>query len=159
MCMRILRTRRPEKLRGYAEQHVRRMLERRGIIVWRGGMLGATRRYPTIERKYARLDKILSEHYPHLIGFVQHLARIGGIPDFITWNGRTISFVEVKLDYEPLSDAQKRCMIRLLRVGFPVTLIRIISRATKRRTSSLDLMSGAEIEHERQTRVIEFVNH
>lgn len=160
-CYRILTVRRPRTLRGFAERTVRSYYEKRGYVIWRGGFINANRkaRYPNIAKKYHRLERIIRSHYPGTFEHVSYLCTQSGMPDLIVWKGRELIFVEVKLDYEPLSERQKRCIKRLVRLGFGVRIVRIVSRATRRRSSVLDLTSGKEIEYERQARVHEFVNH
>ena len=157
-CYRILSHRRPACVRGYAERIARAYYERRGYIVWRGGFVNANRkeRYPAIKKKYDRLEKIIRTHYPERFEHLSYLCTQSGMPDLLIWNGRILTFVEAKLDYEPIAQHQKRCMIKLGRLGFSVRIVRIVSRATRRRTSILDLESGTEEERERQTRMIEF---
>ena len=158
-CYRILTTRRPKTLRGFAERTARAYYEKRGYAVWRGGFLNANRRerYPNVTRKYERLERIMHVHYPGMFDRVCYLCTQSGMPDLLIWNGRDLRFIEVKLDYEPLADHQKRCISRLVSLGFGVRIVRIVSKATRRRRSTLDLTSGEEEEHERQARMREFV--
>ena len=160
-CIRILTTHRPDTLRGFAERTARAYYEKRGYVVWRGGFINANRRerYPNIARKYERLERIMRIHYPATFEHVCYLCAQSGMPDLLVWNGRNLRFIEVKLDYEPLAEHQSRCIMRLVSLGFDVRIMRIVSKATRRRRSTLDLASGEETEHERQMRLRAFMNH
>lgn len=146
-------------MRGYAERIVRKEFERRGIVVWRGGFVHARRseRYPNVERKYARLERIVEERYPGTLEELQYLSSTQhGMPDLVTWNGSALRFVEVKLDYEPISERQRSCMMRLSSLGFSVVIARVVSRSTRLRESEIDLETREEHEKNRQLRLDAF---
>lgn len=143
-------------MRGFSERVARQELERRGLVVWRGGFAHANRsdQYPNVTRKYARLERVVRDHYPGRLELLQYLSSSQrGMPDLAVWNGRELRFVEVKLDYEPLSERQKRCLKRLCEAGFTVSIMRVVSSATRTRESVIDLDTFEERAITRQLRL------
>lgn len=118
--------------RGLSEKELRRRLERHGWLVWRGDMLAAIRTrelYPNVERKYKMLTDLLERHHPGRLEELQYICAVHhGMPDFLCYRDCRFKFVECKLEYEPLSDAQKRCIRRLEGMGFGVEIHKLVQK-------------------------------
>ncbi len=119
--------------RGLSEKEFRRKLEKEGWLVWRGGLIGIQDRdevYPNVYRKYSLLKKLLGKQYLALkyMNKVHH-----GMPDFVCYRNKKFKFVECKLQYECLSKVQKKCIQKLLSLGFNVEVYRLVDNRTKTR--------------------------
>ena len=79
---------------------------------------------------------------------VQH-----GMPDFICYKNRQFKFVECKLGYESLSKRQKKCIQKLLDLGFEVEVHKLVETCTKARRAVMNIENGKKLVMEKQTRL------
>lgn len=144
---------------GLSERHVRRLLEREGWTVWRGGMLRAPRRdpeqtWPNVLAKYQQLIVLLNEHRPGTVDELQYLCHVHhGMPDFLAYRGGEFRFVECKLGHEQLNERQRKCLPRLQRMGFSVEVWKLADPCTKRREALIDVENGETEVVEQQLRL------
>lgn len=140
--------------RGLSEQLVRKHYEKRGWVVWRGGLLNADRdpdTYPNVRKKYAQLMELLRKFRPGAIDELRYLCHIHhGMPDFLCYKDGRFVFIECKLGYEQLSKWQKLCIARLKAMGFPVEIHRLAEPQTKTRTAMVNLRNGRKQVLEKQ---------
>jgi len=124
---------------GLAERFLRRRLERQGWTVWRGGRIDIVRQedvYPNVRRKYEQLCRLLQKHHPRQVERLQYLCAVHqGMPDFVCYRNGRFKFVECKLQYEPLSLRQKKCIQTLQQLGFVVEVHTLVDKRTKKRRS------------------------
>jgi hypothetical protein len=115
-------------------------------LVWRGGYLHApnVETYPNVTRKYERLLSYLPQHYVNVLQYLCVVHR--GMPDLLCYKAGTLKFIECKLDYEPLRDAQKQCIVKLQALGFPVEVWRVAQANVRYRRRRLDVLTDV---HER----------
>ena len=146
-----------EDNRGLAEYVIRKRLERHGWTVWRGGCIGIARCddiYPRVLRKYWLLERFLEQTRPGTIETLRYYAETQhGMPDFLCYRHGTWKFVECKFCHEQLSPCQKRCIPRLVQLGFVVEVHKLIGPGTKLRRALVDLASGDCLVKERQLRL------
>lgn len=132
--------------RGLSEKMIKKRLENFGWVVWRGGCIGITRQneiYPNVFNKYKKLDSLIEKYYPGKLEFLQYLCSVHhGMPDFICFRQGVFRFVECKFRYESLSKRQKKCIKRLLDVGFEVEVHKFVGSETKTREAVLNLDDG-----------------
>ncbi len=122
-------------------------------MVFRGGYLHACRKkelYPNVLRKYSKLKGILGNDLEYL----QLLSRIHhGMPDFFCYRRGIRKFVECKLGHEQLSNRQKRCIIKLVKIGFDVEVFKLVFDCTKIRSAYVNIFSNEKKIIERQKRL------
>ncbi|MBU0615323.1 MAG: VRR-NUC domain-containing protein [Nanoarchaeota archaeon] len=140
--------------RGLSEKEFKRVLEKDGWIVWRGGSIGVQDRdevYPNVYKKYELLKRLLGKRYCQLkyINSVHH-----GMPDFICYRHQKFKFVECKLQYESLSDVQKRCITKLQNMGYLVEVCRLMKQSARFKVVHRDVNTGKRIILEKQLKVI-----
>lgn len=143
----------PENRHGLSERTIRRMLEREGWTVWRGGSIGAHRlpdAWPAVQRKYGLLAELLGEQHD-LLALLAHVHH--GMPDFLCYRRGEWKFVECKLGHEQLSARQKICIERLQALGYVVEVHKLVEDCTKTRLASVDVRNGTKRVHDRQTRL------
>jgi len=134
-----------QERKGLSERLLRKRLERQGYEVWRGGALNILKRdeiYPNVKIKYERLFQLLNKHKPNTLETLQYYCHQHGMPDFITFRDKKFKFIEAKLCHEPLSKRQKKCILRLQKLGFEVEVHTLVDHRTKTRTQLIDHRSG-----------------
>ncbi len=145
--------------KGLAERELKTLLERRGWTVWRGELVGILRRakydgeelYPNVRTKYELLGELLERHHPETKERLEYLAAVHhGLPDFLCFRLSEFRFVECKLGHEQLRRSQKRCIPKLLALGFDVEVHVLVDGCTKARVATLDLKSGRRCIREQQ---------
>ncbi|MFQ5621369.1 MAG: VRR-NUC domain-containing protein [Candidatus Nanoarchaeia archaeon] len=143
-----------KKRQGLSERQIRKRLEKQGWVVWRGGSLGLLRRddvYPSVYRKYEKLQNLIEVYYPDMFEYLQYLCAVHhGMPDFLCYRNGEFKFIECKLENEPLSYRQKLCIICLQQLGFVVEVHKFVNHRTKLRLATIDLINGDKFIHERQ---------
>lgn len=146
--------------KGWAESTLKRRLQRQGWTVWRGGYLHATRKdelYPNVLSAYSRLAALLEQHRAGTLEMLQYFCVVHhGMPDFICYRQGQFKFVECKLEHEQLQESQKRCIPRLLAMGFPVEVHKLVNGSTKSRYALVDIETGEKRVAERQTTLASF---
>lgn len=129
--------------KGLSERKLRKRLEKHGWTVWRGGFLHAIRKndlYPNVRKKYKILERLFETHMPGMFSYLQYLCKVHhGMPDFLCYRSGRFKFVECKLQYEPISERQKKCIFTLQRKGFIVEIHRLVDARTKTRYAYLNL--------------------
>ena len=145
------------KHRGLAEQVVRKRLETQGWLVWRSSLINITRSedvYSRVLRKYLLLEELLERHNPGSIEELRYLNEVHhGMPDFLCFRRGGFLFVECKFCNEQLTIGQKKCIPKLIALGFPVEVHKIVSHTTKVRKAIVDLESGEKFVMEKQLRL------
>jgi hypothetical protein len=141
--------------RGLAERELKTRLERQGWTVWRGDLVGILRRgeeiYPNVRKKYELLAQLLEKRHPGLQEEFEYLATVHhGLPDFLCHRLGEFKLVECKLGHERLSEAQRRCIAKLQRLGLPVEVHKLVEACTKVRAAEIDIMTGRKSVRERQ---------
>jgi DNA polymerase elongation subunit (family B) len=125
--------------RGVSEMLVKRYLEKRGWLVWRGSLVhiaGKSHEYPNVERKYKILCDLLDTYHPDVREHLAYICRVHhGMPDFICYRDGKFLFVECKLAYETVKTGQRICAQKLTELGFEVQIHRIVHEATKVRVA------------------------
>jgi hypothetical protein len=153
-----MKRRRPD-MHGFSEEELKKRLERHGWTVWKGGLIGITRRkelYPNVERKYSRLKELLLRDFPEFVEELEYINAVHhGMPDYIcfrNWNHKKEwKFVECKLMHEQLSARQKICIRKLQAMGFAVEVQKLVDHRTKMRHAEVDLENKLKRIRERQT--------
>jgi DNA polymerase elongation subunit (family B) len=128
----------PSEKGGLSEKILRRRLEKQGWIVWRGGLIGIekTTEYPNVLRKYMQLTDLLRKR--GVYDDLEYLSRIHhGMPDFLCYRNGEFKFVECKLQYESLSENQRRCIPKLQSLGFRVEVHKLVDKRTKLREANV----------------------
>jgi hypothetical protein len=140
--------------RGLSEKLLKRRLEKNGWQVWRGGFIHASRKtelYPNVERAYKNLAALLEKHKPGALELLQYLSVVHhGMPDYICFRNKEFKFVECKLAHEQLQESQKKCIPKLLQLGFSVEVHTLVDPCTKARGAVVDLETGEKIIHDTQ---------
>ena len=146
----------PATSKGFAEKVVRRRLEKKGWIVWRGGSLHNARRdvFPNVKEKYRLFEHLMDRYVPGKKEFLQYLSSSQhGMPDFLCFFHGTFLFVECKFRHEQLSERQKKCIARLQKHGFHVEVHKVVTKETKVRRAVLELHTGRKHVLEQQKRL------
>ena len=76
-----------------------------------------------------------------------------GMPDFICYRRDEFKFVECKLGYEKLREGQKKCIQKLLDLGFNIEIYILSEPQTKVRVSYYNLSSGEKTVREVQKKI------
>ena len=156
-CIYIPLHRKYKTKRGLSERLLKKRLEKQGWTVWRGGLINVLKReelYPNVQRKYKKLDKILRKlvfKHHALLQYICHVHH--GMPDFICYRNGEFKFVECKYSYEQLSKKQKKCIIKLQRLGFNVEVHKVVEVCTKTRSLTLNIETGDKKIIEKQMRL------
>jgi DNA polymerase elongation subunit (family B) len=140
---------------GLSEKLIKKKMENEGWTVWRGELIGILRYagelFPNVVKKYERLVSLLEKYYPGLIDELCYINSVHhGMPDFICFRNSLFKFVECKLQYETLSAVQKKCIYKLLDMGFDVEVHKIVDHRTKLRTAEVDIIEGEKRVLEKQ---------
>ncbi|HZX45574.1 MAG TPA: DNA polymerase domain-containing protein [Candidatus Nanoarchaeia archaeon] len=146
----------PEK-RGLSEKIIKKRLVLQGWTVWKGGLLGIEKvsEYPNFIRKYILLKQLLSKVDEKLPEELEYMSNVHhGMPDYICYRNGKFKFVECKLQYELLSDKQKKCLMKLKGMGFDVEVHRLVDRRTKAREAMVDVVNGGKMIMEVQNRLV-----
>ena len=128
--------------KGLSEKQIKKVLEKQGWEVWRGGLIDITRRpelYPNVLRKYSRLIRLLEAHHHGTLEELQYMCSVHhGMPDFICYRNGEFRFIECKLKYEQLSSRQKTCIEKLQDMGFKVEVWKAVDHPTKARVAEIN---------------------
>lgn len=136
--------------KGLSESQIRRLLEREGWMVWRGGSINLINRldeqYPNVAVAYTKLKELLEENYTELtVDRLCYMCDVNhGMPDFLCYHpARGFKFVECKLGHEQLS-ARQLSSIMFLReeLGFDVEVRKLVEDCTKARRQLLFIRPG-----------------
>lgn len=142
--------------RGLSERFVKKFLENKGYLVWRGSNVCLSEQrhlYPLVQKKYTLLTLLLYYYHPFVVEDVRHLAKHHfGLPDFIVFK-KTFVFVECKLGHEQLSQRQKLCIQRLVKLGFTVEVYKLVDDCTKVRKAWVNIFSNEKQILEKQLRL------
>lgn len=76
------------------------------------------------------------------------------MPDFLCYRDGVFKFVECKLQYECLSERQKKCISKLQSLGFLVEVHKLVDERTKIRSAFVDLSSSDKLIIERQLKLM-----
>jgi len=146
--------------KGLAERELKARLERQGWTVWRGELIGILRNeegpdgegiYPNVRKKYELLGELLERHHPEKKEYLEYLAAVHhGLPDFLCFRLNVFKFVECKLGHEQLRHSQKKCIPKLLAMGFEVEVHKLVEECTKVRVAAVNLENGHKTVRERQ---------
>lgn len=140
-----------------SERLLRQRLEKQGWEVWRGGLIGIENRsniYPNVQKRYKQLTELLRKKQSRKLVLLRYFANVQhGMPDFICYKDGKFKFVECKFGYESLSKRQKRCIPRLLDLGFEVEVHKVVEGCTKMRWARVNVVTGQKNTLERQTRL------
>lgn len=156
VCLQIpLRTKNRKTL---SEKLTKRHLEKRGWKVWRGGSFNAHKdedAYPNVKLAYERLNTLMERHHPAHAETLRYLCHVHhGMPDFVAYKNGRFKFIECKLIYESLSARQKRCIVKLVEMGFMVEIYRIVDKRTRIRKANVDITNGKKEQLEIQERLL-----
>jgi DNA polymerase elongation subunit (family B) len=129
--------------RGLSEKLVKRRLEKNNWLVFRSDMVNILRSnqeiYPNVRRKYTKLLQLLKKHHPGEVELLQYINAVHhGLPDFLCFRNGNFKFVECKLQYETLSDIQKKTIQKLLHLGFDVEINKMVDHRTKARKALIN---------------------
>ncbi|HLP79515.1 MAG TPA: DNA polymerase domain-containing protein [Acidobacteriota bacterium] len=131
-----------EDYRGVSEQLIRKDLQKKGWLVWRGGLIhyaGQKHEYPNVQKKYELLAQLLDKYHPDVRDHLSYICRVHhGMPDFICYKDGRFLFVECKLAYETIKTGQRICAQKLTDLGFEVQIHRIVHEPTKVRVAYVD---------------------
>lgn len=123
--------------KGLAEKIIRKKLEQKGWLVWRGGYIHCLRKdelYPNVERKYTLLRNLLQQYHPGTVEALEFYSHVHkGMPDFLCYKNTRFRFIECKLDHESISKWQKRCFKFLIELGFDVCIYRLVTKTSTRK--------------------------
>jgi len=142
--------------KGLSEKLLRRRLESNGWLVWRGSLLNILHRddlYPNVRKKYTLLNNLLQKHHAKTIDYLKYLCFQHGMPDFICYRNNHFKFVECKLGHEQLSIKQKKCIMKLLELGYDIEVHKFVFNCTKLRIAYVDIFNQDKIVIEKQERL------
>lgn len=143
--------------KGLSEKCLRRRLENQGWTVWRGGILNIIRKsevYPNVRKKYEILYRLMETYRPSVFTYLQYLCSVHhGMPDFLCYRNKTFKFVECKLQYEGLSNRQKKCIEKLQAKGFVVEVHKLVDERTRIRKAVVNLETSEKQIFEKQARL------
>ncbi|MFW6449930.1 MAG: DNA polymerase domain-containing protein [Nanoarchaeota archaeon] len=132
--------------RGLSEKIIKKRLEGNNWIVWRGGCINILREdgiYPNVYNKYSKLISLLKKYYPGIVEYLQYLCSVHhGMPDFLCFRDGKFKFVECKFRHESLSGRQKKCIQRLLDIGFVVEVHKLVGPETKTREAVINIRNN-----------------
>jgi len=145
---------------GLSERYFRRVLEKQGWLVWRGGSIDMLRRdelYPNVRRKYGKLISLLSLHHPDKLQLLQYWCAVHhGMPDFICYRKGRFKFVECKFKHEQLSKRQKLCIQKLQALGFKVEVLKFVDPSTRTIRARINYKTKEKIILEKQKPIFAF---
>lgn len=143
--------------KGLSEKMIRKKLEKKGYLVWRGAMIHTKEHeYPNVEKKYRLLADLLEEHRPGTLEQLRYMSRMSGMPDFFCYRDGEFKFVECKLGYECLSERQKKCIGKLQQMGFEVEVHRLVDKQTKDGIALVNLSIGTRNMIQEQKKITAF---
>ncbi|MEM4638168.1 MAG: VRR-NUC domain-containing protein [Candidatus Woesearchaeota archaeon] len=142
--------------KGLSEFYAKKILIKEGYVVWRPEYLNMDfkEHYPVVKNKYDKLFLLLEKHHSGKIEELKYLNHVHhGMPDFIVFKNNKFKFIESKLENEQLSFKQKKCISKLLKMGFEVEVFRIISSNKRQKIIHEDLDTKKKIVKEKQTKL------
>lgn len=144
------------KNKGFSESYVKKTLIKEGYTVWRPAYLHIDfkEHYPVVFQKYNKLQLLMEKYHPGMIEELKYLNHVHhGMPDFIVFKNNAFKFIECKFENEQLSFKQKKCISKLLKMGFEVEVFRIISSNKRQKIVYEDLKNKKKIVKEKQTKL------
>jgi DNA polymerase-2 len=145
-----------ESYGGVSEKELRKRLGKQGWIVWKSALINIINDeevYPNVRRKYEKLHGLLDDRL-EMLRYICHVHH--GLPDFICYRNGIFKFVECKLGHEQLSDSQKKCIPKLIDMGFDVEVHKLVHDCTKTRIADVNLKYQIKNVVEKQTAVMNF---
>lgn len=136
-----------KRRRGLSELQLRKRLEQKGWMVWRGGFFHAlaAELYPNVRKRYNFLKELIIERKgEHAFDYLCYLCSVHhGMPDLLCYNPITkeFKFVECKLGHEQLSPRQVETIHKLHEQGFQVEVHKLVEMCTKTRKALVNLDS------------------
>ena len=142
--------------RGLSEAFIRKKLEKQGFLVWRSGYLHLdfSEHYPNVRKKYEKLMGLMEKHHPGMIDHLKYLNHVHhGMPDFLVFKGNAFKFIECKFNNEQLLKGQRKCIQKLLSLGFEVEIYKLVNPKVRSRLVQEDILTKEKKVKERQARL------
>lgn len=76
-----------------------------------------------------------------------------GMPDLLAFRDGKFKFIECKFGHEQLRETQRKCIDKLLSMGFDVEVHKIVRPTTKARIVEEDLATKKKVVREKQMRL------
>lgn len=142
--------------KGLSESYVKKLLERKGFVVWRSEYfhLDFTEHYYNVRKKYDRLRDLLDKFHPGVLDELKYLNHVHhGMPDFIVFKDNKFMFIECKFNHEQLMIGQRKCISKLLDLGFQVEIYKLVHPKTRARSVEEDLITRQKKIKEKQMKL------
>lgn len=142
--------------KGLSEKHIRKFLERDGFIVWRSEYfhLDFAEHYPNVRKKYDKLRELLEKYHPGMLEELKYMNHVHhGMPDFITFKDGKFKFIECKFEHEQLMSGQRKCIDKLLKMGFIVEVYKLVSPKTRARVVHENVLTKEKTVKEKQMKL------
>ena len=142
--------------KGLSESFIRKKLEKQGYIVWRSEYfhLDFAEHYPNVRKEYEKLRDLMEKHHPGMLEQLKYLNHVHhGMPDLIVFKDNAFKFIECKFNNEQLLSSQRKCISKLLELGFKVEIIKLIDPKQRIRSMEEDVLTKEKKIKEKQMKL------